>query len=38
MRWGTIKNMAKTLLQSEQHLHVIVMTHDFVQGIAAQKE
>jgi hypothetical protein len=30
--------MAKTLLQSEQHLHVIVMVHDFVQRTIAQKE
>jgi hypothetical protein len=38
MHWGTIKDMAKTLLQSEQHLHAIVTAHNFVQGTAAQKE
>jgi hypothetical protein len=38
MRWGAIKDMAKTLLQFEQHLHAIVMARDFVQGTTAQKE
>jgi len=37
-RWGTIKDMAKTPLQSEQHLHATVMTHDFVQKTVTQKE
>ncbi len=37
-RWGTIKDMAKNLFQSEQHLHAIVTTCNFVQGTAAQKE
>lgn len=37
-RWGMIKDMAKTLLQSEQHLHAIVTACDFVQGTATQKE
>jgi hypothetical protein len=36
--WGTIKDMAKTLLQSKQHLHAIVTARDFVQGTDAQKE
>jgi hypothetical protein len=38
MCWGMIKDMAKTLLQSEQHLHVIITAHDFIQGTAVQKE
>jgi hypothetical protein len=37
-RWGMIKDMAKTLLQSKQHLHMIVMTCDFIQATVAQKE
>jgi hypothetical protein len=37
-RWGTIKDMAKTLLQSEQHLHAIVTACNFVRRMAAQKE
>jgi hypothetical protein len=32
-----IKDMAKTLLQSEQHLHAIVTACDFVQGAAKRK-
>jgi hypothetical protein len=37
-RWGMIKDMVKTLLQSEQHLHAIITTCDFVQGTTTQKE
>jgi hypothetical protein len=36
-RWGTIQAMCQTLLESEQHLHVIVTVRDFVQGTSAQK-
>ncbi len=36
-RWGTIQAMCQTLLESEQHLHVIVIARDFAQGTSAQK-
>jgi hypothetical protein len=35
--WGTIQAMCQTLLESEQHLHVIVTARNFVQGTSAQK-
>jgi len=36
-RWGTIQAMCQTLLELEQHLRVIVIARDFVQGTFAQK-